>query len=206
MTMWPDDNDRIDAAIDAVARHMTEGAPGAGLTARVLARIRERRPVWRSPWVLSPLALAAVLLVAVALNHVWLANRGDTRAREAQSELSGRGGNGQSAARQTAPVGAAQPREPGPLVQADASRPPASSFVPQRPAAERNHGEKPDSRRTLSPAAATTIMSDIDTLALPALDVDSIAVDRLARPEPLVVQRLEITSIALAPIGEGDRP
>jgi hypothetical protein len=204
--MWPDDNDRIDAAIDAVARHMTAGAPGAGLTARVLARIRERRPVWRSPWVLSPLALAAVLLVAVALNHVWLANRADTRAREARSELSGRGGHSQSPAPQTAPAGAAQPQEPGPPVQADASRPPASSFVPQPPAAERNHRENADLRQTLSPAAATTITSDIDALAPPALDVDSIAVDRLARPEPLVVQRLEITSIALAPIGEGDRP
>ena len=47
---------------------------------------------------------------------------------------------------------------------------------------------------------------DIDALAPPALDVDSIAVDRLARPEPLAVQPLKITSIALAPIGEGDRP
>jgi hypothetical protein len=206
MTMWPDDNDRIDAAIDAVARHMTEGAPGADLRARVLAHIHERRPVWRSPWVLSPLAVAAVLLVAVALNRGWLTNHADTRARGARSELSGRGGNSQPPARQTAPAGAAQPREPGPPVQADASRRPASPFVRQRPAAERNPRENADFRRTLSPAAATAITSDIDALAPPALDVDSIAVDRLARPEPLLVQRLEITSIALAPIGEGDRP
>jgi hypothetical protein len=203
MSMWPDDNDRIDAAINAVARHLTEGAPGADLRARVIARIRERRPVWRSPWVLSPLALAAVLLVAVALDQRWLANRADTSAREARSELSGRGEDSQSPARQTAPAGAAHPEEPGPPVQADAA--PASPFVPQ-PVAERRHREKPDSRRTHPPAAATTMTSDIDALAPPALDVGSIAVDRLARPEPLAVQPLEITSIALAPIGEGDRP
>ena len=203
MTMWPDDNDRIDAAIDAVARHMTEGAPGADLRARVIARIRERRPVWRSPWVLSPLALAAVLLVGVALDHGWLANRADTPAREARSELSGRGGNSQSSERQTAPAGAVHPQEPGPPVRADATS--ASTFVPQ-PVAERRHREKPDSGRTHPPAAATTMTSDIDALAPPALDVDSIAMDRLARPEPLAIQPLEITSIALAPIGEGDRP
>jgi len=67
MTKWPDDNDRIDAAIDAVARHMTAGAPGADLRVRVIARIRERRPVWRSPWVLSPLALAPKLRDALLL-------------------------------------------------------------------------------------------------------------------------------------------
>jgi hypothetical protein len=203
MTMWPDDNDRIDAAIDAVARHMTEGAPGADLRARVIARIRERRPVWRSAWVLSPLALAAVVLVAVALNHGWRANRADTRAREARSELSGRDGNSQASAPQTAPAGAAHPQEPGPPVQVDAI--PASPFVPQ-PVAERRHREKPDSVGPHPPAAAATIPSDIDALAPPPLDVDSIAIGRLARPEPLAVQRLEITSIALAPIGEGDRP
>ena len=169
----------------------------------MIARIRERRPVWRSPWVLSPLALAAVLLVGVALDHGWLANRADTPAREARSELSGRGGNSQSSERQTAPAGAVHPQEPGPPVRADATS--ASTFVPQ-PVAERRHREKPDSGRTHPPATATTMTWDIDALAPPALDVDSIAVDRLARPEPLAVQPLEITSIALAPIGEGDRP
>jgi hypothetical protein len=58
----------------------------------------------------------------------------------------------------------------------------------------------------LLPADAAPIASDVDALAPAALGVDSIAVDRLARPDPLVVHRLEIASIALMPIGEGDHP
>ena len=60
MTNWDDE-------IDAVARTMTEGEPDGALEARVLARIDRPRWNWRSPWILSPIAVAAVLMIAVML-------------------------------------------------------------------------------------------------------------------------------------------
>lgn len=54
-----------DSEIDDAAREMTRGEPDAGLKTRVLARIDEPRRIWRSPWILSPIAVAAVAVVAV---------------------------------------------------------------------------------------------------------------------------------------------
>jgi hypothetical protein len=71
MAMWPDDEEhgtRIDPAIDAAARQMTDGVPGADLKARVLARIGERESSsrgWRLAWILSPAAVAAIILLIV---------------------------------------------------------------------------------------------------------------------------------------------
>jgi hypothetical protein len=207
MTIRPDHDPRIDAAIDAVARNMTEGAPASDFNARVLARIRERRPGWRSPWVLPPLAAAAVLLLVLALDHARLAIRPDTGRTGAPADLSGRSGGGQSPAPQSPPAGAAAPaQEPGQHEQAS-DRPPAPRFAPgRRPAPHGGGRGKPDSRPTSAPADAPAIASDVGVLAPAALDVESIAVDGLARPESIVLQRLEISSIALTPIGEGDRP
>jgi hypothetical protein len=207
MTRRSEDDRRIDAAIDAVARNMTEGAPASDFNARVLARIHERRPRWRSPWVLSPLAAAAILLLVLALDHARLANRPDTGRTGAPADLSGRSGGGQSPAPQSPPAGAAAPaQEPGQHAQTS-NRPPTTRFGPERrPAPQGGGREKPDSRPTSGPADAPAIASDVGVLAPPALDVESIAVDGLGRPESIVLQRLEISSIALTPIGEGDRP
>jgi hypothetical protein len=48
--------------------------------------------------------------------------------------------------------------------------------------------------------------SAVETLAPPALQIDSIEVERLDRPVLMTIEPLETISIALAPIGEGDRP
>jgi hypothetical protein len=65
--MW---DDRVDTAINDVARRMTEGSPadGADFRRRVLARVEAGdapRATWRAAWLLSPLAVAAAILIAV---------------------------------------------------------------------------------------------------------------------------------------------
>src|SRR5206468_11454472 len=67
MTMWPDDRDRIDIAIDGIAREMVGPAPRAGFTARVLTRISAPRSARRAGRVVSPVALAALVVVGVAV-------------------------------------------------------------------------------------------------------------------------------------------
>ena len=65
--MW---DEQVNTAIDEVARQMTEGPPAgsADLRRRVLARIESGdapRVAWRAAFVLSPLAVAAAIVVAV---------------------------------------------------------------------------------------------------------------------------------------------
>src|SRR5207244_1346428 len=61
MTNW-------DNEIDDVARAMTEGEPHGSLKARVLARTHpQRRSIWRSPWILAPIATVAIVIVAVVV-------------------------------------------------------------------------------------------------------------------------------------------
>ncbi|HEY2907499.1 MAG TPA: hypothetical protein VGJ29_16475 [Vicinamibacterales bacterium] len=69
--MWDDETARVDDAIDAVAREITTGAPGADMRARVLARIdaaaarkTRRGIVW-----MVPAAVAILLVVAVGVSR-----------------------------------------------------------------------------------------------------------------------------------------
>ena len=82
MAMWSDDesrDDRIDRAIDAVARQMTEGTPDAGFKARVLARVSaDRGPYRRLVWIASPLAAAAIVFLILFIRT----NRDRDRAIE----------------------------------------------------------------------------------------------------------------------------
>ena len=58
----------IDLAIDEVARQMTAGELSSDFRARVVARIADGgrpRRTWHAAWILSPLAAAAVLAVAI---------------------------------------------------------------------------------------------------------------------------------------------
>src|SRR5262249_61277670 len=59
-----DDND-LDRVIDDAARGMTAGEPGASFRARVIARIDERRAPWTRPFVLVPIAAAALIALAL---------------------------------------------------------------------------------------------------------------------------------------------
>ena len=76
-------DDRLDAAIDAVAREMTEpGTPdAAAFRCRVLDGIDASavpRKTWRSAWVLAPLAAAAAVVIAVAMYPTTVRPKPDT--------------------------------------------------------------------------------------------------------------------------------
>src|SRR5258708_32857440 len=65
--MW---DERMNSAIDEVAQQMTEGSPAAGadFRRRILARIEAGdapRRSWRAAFGLSPIAVAAVIVIAV---------------------------------------------------------------------------------------------------------------------------------------------
>jgi hypothetical protein len=189
MAMWPDDPDPVDAAIDEVARQMTDGMPGANFRTRVLARIGEPRAAWRSPWILAPLALAAVVLVAAMVHRGRPADQHDLRS----AEQPGQAGALIRLKPDTTNADTTGADIPTRGTTAETGRPHTTAVPP-----------RPQVRRTFVPSPGPA--SDIDALAPAALDVGSIALDRLARPEPIVIQRLETTPITLAPIGEGDRP
>jgi hypothetical protein len=191
MAMWPHDrnsvlpgdDDRIDRAIDEVARQMTAGSPGADLKARVLARIGEPRPVWRSPWILAPIATAAVvLLIVLAWPH-----QGPDDAERATAAV-------------TPPSRAAQrpPVAPAPAQTAQSNSATAETARTPRavPTAVRH-------RPVRYPATAAP--STIDALAPPPLEVASIQLSALPDADSIHIDPLEaITSIELAPLGPLD--
>jgi len=182
--MWAEDHDRLDSVIDAVTREMTAGTPGAEFRARVLARIREPQSLWRWRWVLLPPAATAIVLLAVALY------------------------DGRPIHRDAAPA-AARPgtRQPGsvPVESTTVAIGSSATEAPPAHATHRDAGTSAGGRGTAPGLRPTASSSELDELAPPPIAVDSIAVDRLATPEPLTVQHLEISSIALAPIDAGDR-
>ena len=63
-------DNELNTAIDDVARQMTEGSPAAGLRHRVIARIESGdapRRSWRAAFVLSPIAAAAAIVIALVV-------------------------------------------------------------------------------------------------------------------------------------------
>jgi hypothetical protein len=60
-------NNAIDRAIAQVARELIAGEPSPAFRVRVIARLDERRPIRRSVWLLSPIAVAAIVLIVLAL-------------------------------------------------------------------------------------------------------------------------------------------
>jgi hypothetical protein len=185
MNMWDDDPDRIDAAIDSVARRMTEGAPAAGFDAHVLARIGGSRAPRRLSWVLVPLAVTAVVLIAVMAYRGRSVDQGRTSSTTA-------GVVGSADTVRAAPQRATQPQAG--IVSTPPERIARDGAVPARSTDDRHAARSP------------APISEVDALAPPALQIDSIEVERLARPDPITIERLETTSIVLAPLGEGDRP
>jgi hypothetical protein len=120
MATW---DERVDAAIDDAARRMTEGAPAPDFTARVMDRVaaessqgrsrfawkgRRRGPRSRARavgWVLSPIAAASVVLIAVLLFR----GLGDDHRTSEQAGAAGRSATteGQDARAAADPKGSA---------------------------------------------------------------------------------------------------
>jgi len=57
----------IDRAIEQAARELIAGEPSPAFRVRVMARLDERHRIRRSAWLLSPIAVAAVVLIAFSL-------------------------------------------------------------------------------------------------------------------------------------------
>jgi hypothetical protein len=69
-------DEQLNTAIDEVARQMTEGSPAgdAGFRRRVLARIESGdapRRSWRAAFVLSPIAVAAAIVISIVVARSW---------------------------------------------------------------------------------------------------------------------------------------
>ncbi len=212
----------IDRAIDVVARQMTDGPPvgGAEFRRRVLARIEAGhapRTSWRAAWVLSPLAVAATIVMAIFVARSFRLH--DVSAdRHSQGE-------------------AVQPRDRGPqrpapqeistVAQSRAPQPAAASpdqnTVRLPPSPLRGFGgtRKPDSTERAVTVRAVTVPAvtnhaatnraatsadlqrgaeAIAALTAPSLDLAPLTVDALTS-DPVQIDRLDTTaSITILPI------
>ena len=171
----------LDTLIDDVAREMTAGEPGASFTSDVLARIDERRPAWRAAWLLSPIAAAAVVLIAV---FVWRGARPSDRGPE-------------SPARQ-APGVAARPPEGRDQQPDRGPETPRLQAIAQA-------GPKGPALRIANLQIANPIPSGIDPLSVPAIAVDAIAETPLPAPDSIQTDPLTIAPLNVTPLEPIDR-
>ncbi len=172
----------LDQAIAEVARELTRGEPGSAFRAQVMARInagdRPRYTAWRAAWVLSPVAVAAIVIAAflfrtttpVSAPAVAVAGRAE-QARPLRDQRD----------RIATAVDSASER-------AVAATPEGAGLAPSRPASNRVVTNRPAARPVLDPLAA------------PPLAVASIAVDTLAQ-DPIQIERLDaIAPMTVAPL------
>ena len=176
-------DERLNTAIDEVARQMTDAAPGAAadLRQRVIARIAAGdapREPWRAAFVWSPLAVATTLAIVFFVARSF--ESGDVRRP---------GSSGTPATSlPSSPIAAAA--QPG---QTTTQSPTPEATVP---ATRRNAGNHAGS---LEPATAGTMLNERAPQIEP-LDVAPLTVDALT-PDPIPVERLEtIAPILVAPL------
>jgi hypothetical protein len=197
MASWPDEDEGIDAAIDAVARQMTEGASPADLRARVLARVEARGAAarWRSMWIVSPLAAAAVVLLAIVVLRTDREVPLKPDATRSGTPPSFPRDDSASGKPHNAYGGGALTLEPNDPVRVEPDD------------TNRRFQRKPDTFGShLRPAPNGTSVSEIAALAPPAIELDSIVLGELAPPVSIEIEQLEpIAPIAVTPLGEGDR-
>jgi hypothetical protein len=158
----------IDRTIDEVARQMTEGQPAQDFRARIVARIAEGgrpRRTWRAAWILSPIAAAAVVAVAIFVARV--------QPREHPSSPS-------TIARATPPVESV--RRPDPPA-------PSPEAVPKGPAPRRTRQPGRMYGTTEIDALAPPRL-EVAPLGLEVLPTASIAVSQLDAIAPIAVAPL----------------
>jgi hypothetical protein len=183
-------DEELNAAIDEVARQMTDLAPdgGAGFRRRVIARIEAGdapRRSWRAGFVLSPIAVAmAIVIAAMFVRRPGPLGPGGPAGPKEPTLQTGTEPGPQRPDRPTPPPTAARTvRRPGPV----------GPSVPIGPGVQAPNGAAPA----------------IAVLNLSPLTVDSIAVSPI-ETDSMELQKLDV----IAPIGvtplaspsEGDRP
>jgi hypothetical protein len=177
-------DERVDAAIDEVVRELTAGQPGGAFTAHVLARIdadeagKRTRAKWQAAWVMSPLALAAAIVVAVAVFH-----GGSTKPVRQPQPTAGVGDNGRTAAVEAVPT---------------VTDPPRIAF---RPSTRRlDTTSRLDSPRALEIDALALAPLDVASIRLSEIEpLTSIDLEQLQTIAPIAVT-------PLGDDHEGDRP
>lgn len=179
----------LDRVIDAVARQMTETAPagGADFRHRVLARIEAvdaPRNSWRAAWVLSPIAVAAAIAMAVFVARgVQYRDRGPV-LRQAQSTPSSP--RDEQTTRQESPIAAGDPN--GPVRQLE----PLSR--------RRSAGRQPGERRSTGASRDTNAQNAVEALAAPSLGLVPLTVDAIT-PDRIQIDRLDVIApINVAPL------
>ena len=206
-------NADLDHAIDLVARQMTEGsrAGGPDFRRRVLARIEaghaprgNRRGDWRAAWVLSPLAAAAAIVMAIFVARGFQPrDHGPERGAPLETSTVA-----QSAApqRQTVSPNPVPVRLKPPL---DAARggpqpvegPDAAVGAGAARAVTVGAGTvRAGTNRAVSNLAAAALSLQLDALAAPSIDLARLTVTTLA-PDPIQFERLDMAvPIAISPL------
>ena len=183
--MW--DDKQIDAAIDETGRQMTAGEPGADFRARVMARI-DARPrsiaMWRPA--LAGLTVVALIIIAVVVSRDR--QRPASRVASAPASIVRLPESDATSTVRLKPDVAYEAKPEPPLVR-----------LPPSPLGGFGGPRKPDA----------TYERDTESLELPSIDLDSIAVAALAATDPIAIEPLPpAPSIAVTPLGvenEGDR-
>lgn len=182
--MWADANDRFDAQIDAVARHMTSAAPPADLRERVMARIpgADRPRTHLTVWMLSAAAIAVVIAVAILIQP---------GAVPAQRQPA------------TPVVQAFRPASPRDGTPADsAHEPPSRSRASARPAGARI-GQRTSGGGSVD---ANVARPSIDRFELLPLAVSPMQLTMIVPPEPELTEPLKMTPLSIAPLSsEGEK-
>lgn len=161
--------DRLDAAIDAVARRMVEVRDDADLATRIAGALPGRR--WRFTWLIPPLAAAGALAIAV-----WLWTPRD-RATAPPLPAASTGEIAEMRAR-IEPVEPVEPLEPG--------TEPLEPLEPLEPASS-------DHERSLAPVAVPVelALSTVTPRELPAMAPLTL--------EPLEIGELPLTAETFSP-------
>ena len=177
--------DRIESAIDEVARDMTSGEPGPGFTTQLLARIESGdapRRAWRAAWTMAPLVGATAIAIAMVVARG--VQPGDhaiqTSTRHAGTPLTIR----QNPDTTLAPAIAAA--LPGGVVKT--GKPDTSVTATSSPLARRGF------------AGAT----NPDATDIPRLELRRLAVDALTQPSLAADPIGTISPIDVAPLGTDD--
>ena len=168
MTNW-------DNEIDDVARAMTEGAPESALRARVMARIDRQGPRWPSMWIVSPIAVAAVLLIGVML----------VRLRPVPTTVTPQPNATDVQLKPEASVARVTSNQPKPAA-GSAREVVAASRGPVR----------------MTMAASVARQDDMDSLSLAPLDIEPLGVRSMDGMESIQVARLVVPPLELPAIGE----
>ena len=178
--MWPVDDNQI----DEVARELTAAPAPGDLRARVMERLRPGRSR-RIGWVLSPVAVAAAIVVAVALRGGWHARPSPPRQTVTQA-----------ATQPAAPA----PTSPGlPRVQQEAA------VDAPRATAVATAGATRTPVRRLPALDSRESAVNITELAVSALAVDHVQLTAMPAPDTLAPRALALAPLALAPLGPDDR-